>query len=68
MGRLTRRYWREVMVVTDDFAERDTVVSVGGMFSSCLGFIQMIESALAEMEADLKRFNRSERVKFNRER
>jgi len=56
----------EVLVVTDDFAERDTVVAVGGIFASCRGFINTLENALAEMAADLKRFNRSERVKFNR--
>ena len=58
----------EVLVVTDDFAERDTVVSVGGMFASCLGFIQTVESSLAELERDLEKLNRRERVKFNRSR
>ena len=58
----------EVLVVTDDFAERDTVVAVGGMFSSCLGFIQTVENALAELERDLEKLNRRERVKFNRSR
>src|SRR5262245_59935409 len=35
----------EVLVVTDDFAERDTILSAGGMFSSCLGFIETMASA-----------------------
>ncbi len=56
----------EVLVVTDDFAERDTIVSAGGMFSSCLMFIQTIENALAEMARDIERSNRNERVKFRR--
>src|SRR6266404_7249644 len=54
----------EVLVVTDDLAERDTVASAGAIFSSCLGFIQTIESALAELERELSRLNRSEKSKF----
>jgi len=58
----------EVLVVTDDLAERDTVTAGGAMFSSCLGFIQTIESALAELEREVKNLNRSERSKFQRSR
>src|SRR6266404_74558 len=54
----------EVLVVTDDFAERDTIVSAGGMFSSCLMFIQTIENTLAEMAREIERSNRNERGKF----
>src|SRR5438045_2084195 len=60
------RPYGDVLVVTDDFAERDTVVSAGGTFSSCLGFIQTVESALAEVERDLKKLNRRERLRFQR--
>lgn len=56
----------EVLVVTDDHAERDTVISVGGMASSCLSFIQMVESALGELQDDIKTYNRAERNRFNR--
>src|SRR5205823_2401953 len=56
----------EVLVVTDDYAERDTVMSGGGMYSSCHGFIQTIESALAELEREVKHLNRRERTKFQR--
>lgn len=56
----------EVLVVTDDHAERDTVLSVGGMASSCLSFIQMVESALSELQDDIKTYNRAERNRFNR--
>ena len=58
----------EVLVVTDDYAERDTVLSLGGIASSCLNFIQTIETTLAEMKRDLKRHNRKERVRFQRSR
>jgi len=54
----------EVLVVTDDFAERDTVVSADAMFSGCLSFIQTVETALAELERDVKKLNRRERVKY----
>src|SRR5262249_48748736 len=37
----------EVLAVTDDLAERDTVVSLGGSASSCLSFIQTVENTLA---------------------
>ncbi len=56
----------EVLAVTDDFAERDTVIAMGGMASSCLSFIQTVESALAELQDDLKTHNRKERDRFKR--
>src|SRR5437773_5261916 len=58
----------EVMAVTDDHAERDTVISLGGSASSCLNFIQTVESTLAEMADDIKHHNRRERHKFQRRR
>src|SRR6266513_1093596 len=47
----------EVLVVTDDHAERDTVLSLGGMASSCLNFIQTIETTLVDLQRDLKHHN-----------
>ena len=43
--RATHRFsaYGEILAVTDDFAERDTVISLGGMASSCSSFIQTIE-------------------------
>jgi len=58
----------EVLVVTDDLAERDTVSSGGAVFSSCLSFIQTIENAMAELERELKNLNRRERAKFQQSR
>jgi len=58
----------EVLAVTDDFAERDTVISVGGSTSSCLNFIQTVENTLGELADDIKRHNRRERHKFQRRR
>jgi predicted RNA-binding protein with PIN domain len=56
----------EVLAVTDDLAERDTVTSMGGLASSCLNFIQAVESALGEMADDIKQYNRRERNRFTR--
>ena len=56
----------EVLAVTDDYAERDTVIGLGGMASSCLNFISAIESALGEFANDLKHYNRTEQARFKR--
>ncbi|MGA2029169.1 MAG: NYN domain-containing protein [Verrucomicrobiota bacterium] len=56
----------EVLVVTDDFAERDTVSGFGGLVTSCTNFIRMIENTLAESQDELKHYNRAERNRFNR--
>ena len=54
----------EVLVVTDDFAERDTVISLGGMASSCLNFINTVEHALADLDRDVKQYNLREKRRF----
>src|SRR5580693_605121 len=66
--RVTHRMsaYGEVLAVTDDFAERDTVIAMGGMASSCLSFIQAVENALAELKDDIKVHNRTERSRFKR--
>ena len=56
----------EVLAVTDDLAERETVIGLGGMASSCWNFIQTVENALAEMADDIKQHNRQERHRFQR--
>jgi len=58
----------EVLVVTDDHAVRETVLSLGGLASSCLNFIQTIESTLGELQRELKHHNRKERQRFRRSR
>jgi predicted RNA-binding protein with PIN domain len=58
----------EVLVVTDDFAERDTVSGFGGLVTSCTNFIRMIENTLRELSDDLKHYNRAEQNRFNRKR
>lgn len=56
----------EVLVVTDDHAERDTVNGFGGLASSCATFISQIESELGQVQLDLKAHNRRERDGFRR--
>ncbi len=58
----------EVLAVTDDHAERETVLSLGGLVSSCLNFVQTVSDALAEQAEDLKTYNRQEKHRFNRRR
>lgn len=56
----------EVLAVTDDVAERETVIALGGMASSCWNFIQSIENTQAELQDDIKHHNLKERNKFKR--
>ena len=58
----------EVLAVTDDHAERDTVISLGGLASSCGNFIQDVENTLAELKDQIKDHNRRERHRFGRGR
>jgi predicted RNA-binding protein with PIN domain len=58
----------EVLVVTNDFAERDTVSGLGGSVASCENFIRMIQIALADVQESLNNHNRAERNRFRRAR
>lgn len=61
-------HYGEVLVITDDFKERDTVLSLGGMASSCLNFIQTVQAVLAELEHKLRMHNLREKSRFDRSR
>jgi len=54
----------EVLAVTDDYAERDTVLYHGGMAVSCFNFIEDVQNTLAEQGRDIARLNRAERLRF----
>ena len=58
----------EVMAVTNDYAERETVISLGGSACSCENFIRMIDENLGGMEANLKELNARERKGYRRPR
>jgi predicted RNA-binding protein with PIN domain len=58
------RPYGEVMAVTNDHAERDTVISMGGFAMSCDQFIYEVENTLGELQNDIKRLNRREGNRF----
>lgn len=64
--RVTHRLlpYGEVMVVTDDIAERDTVIGLGGIAVGCDIFIRDIGGALQELSQSLESYNRRERQRF----
>jgi predicted RNA-binding protein with PIN domain len=54
----------EVLAVTDDHAERETVISFGGLASSCDSFVQEVQNTLAQLGDEIKNYNRRERHKY----
>ena len=62
------RPYGDVLVVTDDFAERDTVIALGGSAVSCEQFVLQVEAVRGELQRDLKRVNRREDEGFHRPR
>jgi predicted RNA-binding protein with PIN domain len=54
----------EVLVVSNDLAERDTVASVGGSCCSCDSFIRTLQATLGEFQRQIERHNRAERKRF----
>jgi uncharacterized protein len=58
----------EILAVTDDQAERETVISVGGLASSCDNFVRDVENTLAELTHEIKNHNRRERLRFRNHR
>jgi uncharacterized protein len=62
------RPYGEVLVVTDDHAERDTVMSAGATASSCGNFIETLEATLDDQHRDVNEHNRRERNRFKQPR
>ncbi len=56
----------EVMAVTNDFAERDTVIGLGGTAVSCENFIRMIGDALGDLARDLHHYNSREKRRYKK--
>ncbi|HZL13731.1 MAG TPA: NYN domain-containing protein, partial [Verrucomicrobiae bacterium] len=56
----------EVLVVTNDHAERDVVGGFGGSVASCGNFIRTVENALTQLSDELKHYNRAEQNRFKR--
>jgi predicted RNA-binding protein with PIN domain len=61
------RGYGEVLVVTDDLAERDTVEASGALVSSCANFIQTMKAAISSMEKRIEHLNRGERNRFKKQ-
>ena len=54
-----------VLVVTNDYAEQNTISSMGGNVSSCEQFMEDMQDALSRFEADLANFNQKTRRNRN---
>lgn len=54
----------EVLVVTNDLAERDLVTGLGVSAWSCETFIAQVAATLRELEQALQRHNRREQARF----
>ncbi len=61
-GKLTRL--GEVLVVTNDHAERDIVSAFGALARSCEEFILDANDALAQLSDTVKRYNQQERRRY----
>jgi predicted RNA-binding protein with PIN domain len=64
--RVTHRMkaYGEVLVVTDDHAERDTVISLGGCAMSCESFVRSFASTQEELARDIQRYNSREKRRY----
>ena len=56
----------EVLVVSNDFAERDTVASVGASVCSCEHFIRSLQADITDFQKQLQRHNASERKRYRK--
>jgi predicted RNA-binding protein with PIN domain len=56
----------EVLVVTNDHAEQETVISLGGSSCRCDDFRLRVASALETFDRDLTQWRRRQSVPFNR--
>jgi len=58
----------EVLAVTNDNAERNLVIHMGGLAESCGNFVHTVEATLAGMADDVARHNRQERQRYRTSR
>lgn len=54
----------EVLAVTNDNAERNIVIHMGGMAESCSNFQHTVEATLSGVAEDVQRHNRQEQVRY----
>ena len=58
----------EALVVTNDYAERDIVMAMGGLAHSCEEFIRIVQDTLKQQDHEIDRHNRKESLRFKRPR
>lgn len=56
----------EALVVTDDHAERDMVISLGGLAMSCDSFIRTLANTLHDLALDVGRYNSREKRRYRK--
>ena len=56
----------EVLAVTNDYAERETVISLGGSACSCENFVEMLGDTVGDMQLDVAAHNKRERRGYRR--
>ena len=56
----------EVLVVSNDYAVRDTVAAVGARVCSCEHFIKDVQFRLSEFDKQLESYNRREAKRYRR--
>jgi predicted RNA-binding protein with PIN domain len=56
----------EVLVVTDDLAERDTIEASGALASSCTTFIRTVEAEIEQLHRDVDVYNRHQLKEYRR--
>ena len=56
----------EVLAVTNDYAERETVISLGGSACSCENFLDMLNDTVDNMHVGVTQHNKRERKGYRR--
>ena len=56
----------EVLAVTKDYAERETVISLGGSACSCENFLDMLNDTMDDMHVGVTQHNKRERKGYRR--
>ena len=56
----------EVLAVTNDYAERETVISLGGSACSCENFLDMLNDTMDDMHVGVTQHNKRERKGYRR--
>ena len=65
VAHLMKRYG-EVLAVTNDFAERETVISLGGSACSCENFMEILDDTVGDMQVGVAEHNKRERKGYKR--